>query len=154
MHYVRLIADALLALGQEVEIAHAWGAKTSGEFAVHLSPLSPTVRYVETDEVDHGGPWGKLPGTDCELYQTSCADSSPTTPYIPYVDGLTQCGALEATLRIRRLPAITFVEPLHLRGHFAYEALDFRSEVVRPSTRTLIRRAPWDCSTSLRSARI
>jgi len=142
LHYVGLIADVLAHLGHEVTVALSSQARVSREFATHLRSLPPTVEYVEFVDAPHGNPWIAA-GHRLRALSDTLRSIQPEHAYVPYADGLTQRGSAEARLGIRRLPTTTYIEALHLRGHFAYPSPDRTSRILRRTAGALIRRAPW-----------
>lgn len=143
LHYVRLIADALLIQGHEVEIALSRDAVRSIEFDVHLSSLPARFHELNSDSESPGTTWG-IAGRKLRAFSDLLRRSEVDHVYIPYGDGMTQRGAAEALLRIRRGVPSVFTEGLQLRGHFAYPGRDPRSRILSRLTNELMIRSPWD----------
>ncbi len=143
LHHVGLIAEALLGLGHQVDVALPERALESAEFATHLGAIEPSLVEVTPINSSVQNPWA-IAGQNLRSLKAILRRLEPDHTYIPYADGMTQRGALEATMRWRQLPRTSYLEALHLGGHFAYVTRNLRSEILRRSSRAAIVRAPWD----------
>lgn len=140
--YLRLLVPALRQLSKDIIVSTNPDARTSPEFAAHLSHLADCFTLDPT-VVDRGASPLKSAIARAGAFERVVRVHRPDHVFIPYADGLTQMLGTRRLMGRYCVPRGVETEALLMRGRFAYPASDFRDSVRAWTSWALTRLAPW-----------